>query len=54
MNCTFQHLNRGKLDLEIKLCIIFQSWTEKLNFTIVANILKISVRGFVTNLIFCP
>jgi hypothetical protein len=34
------------LNLELKLYIAFKSWTEKLNFSTVANILKTSVRGF--------
>jgi hypothetical protein len=33
--------------LELKL------WTEKLHFSTVANILKISARGFFVNLIVC-
>jgi hypothetical protein len=35
-------------------CIIIKRWTEKLNISTVANILKISVRGFFANLIICP
>jgi hypothetical protein len=40
--------------LKLKLFIVFKSWTEKLHFSIVANTLKISVRGFFANLILCP
>jgi hypothetical protein len=44
----FNILYREGLNLEIKLYIyiVFKSWTEKLNFSVVANILKISVYGF--------
>jgi hypothetical protein len=41
-------------NLEIKLYIVLKSWTEKLHFSIVANILKIIVCGFFANLIICP
>jgi hypothetical protein len=41
-------------DLELKLYIVFKSWTKKLHDSIVANILKISVRGVFANLILCP
>jgi hypothetical protein len=39
-------------NLELKLFIVFKSWTEKekLNFSSVANILKICVLGFCANL----
>jgi hypothetical protein len=36
--------------LTLKLYIAFENWTEKLNFSTVANILKISVLGFYANL----
>jgi hypothetical protein len=41
-------------NLKLKLYILFKSWREKLHFSIVANILKISARGFFANLILCP
>jgi hypothetical protein len=34
------------LNLKLKLYIVFGSWSEKLCFSTVANILKISVRSF--------
>jgi hypothetical protein len=33
-------------NLKFKFYIVFESWTEKLNFSTVANILKIIVLGF--------
>jgi hypothetical protein len=42
------------LNLELKLNIVFKSWTENLHFLNVTKILKISVRGFFANLILCP
>jgi hypothetical protein len=37
------------LNLELKIYIVFESWTEKLHFSSVANIFKTSIRGFFAN-----
>jgi hypothetical protein len=42
------------LNLDLKLYIVYKSWTKKLHFSTVAYILEISVHGFFANLIFCP
>jgi hypothetical protein len=42
------------LNLELKLCIVFKSWTKKLHFSTVANTLEINVRGFFAILILSP
>jgi hypothetical protein len=43
------------VNLELKLYIVLKSWTEKLNFSAVANILKMSASiVFFANLILCP
>jgi hypothetical protein len=52
MDSIFQYLISCTV-LELKLYTLYLQ-TEKPHFSTVANILKISVRGFFANLIICP
>jgi hypothetical protein len=50
---TFFNIEYHKfLNLKLKLYIVFDSWTEKLGFSFVANILNISVLGFFASRFF--
>jgi hypothetical protein len=51
---TFFNIQSIRANLKFRAKTIFKSCTEKLQFSIVANILIISVRGFFAHLILCP